>query len=156
MGNRKRLWRYILAGIGVVGVIAGLVPLFRWQAIEEPRTSCLTNLRRLSLALLQYLLAAPSAKGLFVIATTWPLQGTEGPLQRFLRAQAQSPDAEPQTHDWLFFAIASDPRAAEAGKRVGASRFALAMAHAGLRVIGVEARDDDRPFGHGQRKKRRA
>lgn len=45
-----------------------------------------------SLALLSHLLAPPSAKGLLVLATAWPPPSTDGPLQRFLRAQQQSPD----------------------------------------------------------------
>ena len=45
-----------------------------------------------SLALLSHLLAPPSARGLFVLATAWPPASTDGPLQRFLRAPQHSPD----------------------------------------------------------------
>jgi tetratricopeptide (TPR) repeat protein len=48
-----------------------------------------------SLALLGHLLAPPSSKGLFVIATTWPIGDVASPttsLGRFLKAQQQSPD----------------------------------------------------------------
>jgi len=46
-----------------------------------------------SLALLSHLLAAPSAKGLLVLATAWPQSATpNAPLERFLAHQRQSPD----------------------------------------------------------------
>ncbi len=46
-----------------------------------------------SLALLAHLLAPPSSKGLFVIASAWPLDGADDTaFSRFLRQQQASPD----------------------------------------------------------------
>ncbi len=110
LGSRPgRRGKLALVAVLAIGAAIGAVPLYRWRAVEEPRTLCLSNMRRLSVALLLYsqdyngCMPPPAYRLSDGTWRTWTIQlDPYMPLQGILECPSNPPDSARSPQGYRF------------------------------------------------------